>query len=309
MNMASVADIAAYLRSEGQCDRLLVSVDREESAAQSGGGVTEADVAAPIVCAIEIDGVQVDTRAGPSEMAWSKRAGAAAEFRGGLLLCDPRAAVGAEASSPRTGQTAARAFIVCSRPRLAMALAVRRFFAHLLTDRQARFHSAEQRAQAAAAGAWVMNAAVAAGVTFGPQCSVGCSGMGYERREDGVLVGFPQLGTVILEEDVEIAAHATVQRGAIGATRICRGAKIGPHVNVGHNVEVGPDVLITGHVQIGGGARIGAGAVLWQSCAIANGVTIGEGAVIGMGAQVLRDVPAGETWVGNPARPLRRAQP
>ena len=67
-----------------------------------------------------------------------------------------------------------------------------------------------------------MNAAVAPRVTFGAHCSIGCSGMGYERRDDGTLVGFPQIGNVVIEADVDIAAHATVQRGAIGSTRIRR---------------------------------------------------------------------------------------
>jgi UDP-3-O-[3-hydroxymyristoyl] glucosamine N-acyltransferase len=239
-------------------------------------------------------------------MAWSKRRGAGAAFRGGLLICDDGSVEGAEEPLPAYVGSFVRAFVVCERPRLAMALAVRRFFAQLMVDRPARFHSTEQREQAEAMGAWVRNAAFAPGVTFGVHCSVGSSGMGFERRDDGTLVGFPQIGSVVVEADVDIAAYATVQRGAIGATRVCRGAKIGPHVIVGHNVEVGRNVLIAGHAQIGGGAKIGAGAVLWQSCAIANGVTVGEGAVIGMGAQVLKDVPAGETWVGNPARPLKK---
>ena len=134
---------------------------------------------------------------------------------------------------------------------------------------------------------------------------IGCSGMGYERDEAGRLVKFPQLGGVVIEDDVDIAAHATVQRGALGDTVLGRGAKIGPHVNVGHGVQVGEDVLIAGHVQIGGGVRIGRAATIWQGAVIANGVTVGERAVIGMSAAVRKNVAPGEVWAGNPARKLR----
>jgi UDP-3-O-[3-hydroxymyristoyl] glucosamine N-acyltransferase len=146
---------------------------------------------------------------------------------------------------------------------------------------------------------------VGARVTIAPHAIIGCSGMGYERDADGRWVRFPQLGGVRIEDDVDVAAHATVQRGTLGDTLIRRGAKIGPHVNIGHNVDVGEDVLISGHSQIGGGARIGRGAVIWQAAVVANGVTVGEGAVIGMAAAVRKDVGAGEVWAGNPARKLR----
>jgi UDP-3-O-[3-hydroxymyristoyl] glucosamine N-acyltransferase len=305
--MFTAAQIASYLQSEGLCDRLLVDAGPRGAATGDDRCAQEVAVDAPLARSVLVDGVQVDSAAGATEMAWSKRAGAGGLFRGGLLIGTEESVGGAEV--PLRGDddgSLPRAFIVCARPRLAMALAVRRFFPELMADRPARFHSTEQRRQAEAVGAWVRNATVGPGVTFGAHCSIGCSGMGYERRDDGALVGFPQIGDVAIGGDVDIAAHATVQRGAIGTTRVLRGAKIGPHVNVGHNVEIGRDVLIAGHAQIGGGARIGAGAVLWQSCAVANGVTVGEGAIIGMGAQVLKDVPAGETWVGNPAHPLKK---
>jgi len=315
--MTTIADIVGYLREEELGDRLFVTEHAVDGAlllvdlspGEAGAaGATAVDLerGLEIAQAVELTGVQVDGTAGATDLAWSKRAEAAAPFRGGLLICTPEAAKGADAPIYGIYAPVRRGFVVSPRPRLAMALAVRRFFPELMADRPARFHSVEQREQAEAVGAWVMNAALAERVTLGAHCSIGCSGMGYERREDGSLVGFPQIGSVVIESDVDVAAHATIQRGAIGSTRIRRGAKIGPHVNVGHNVEIGRDVLIVGHAQIGGGASIGAGAVLWQSCAVANGVTVGEGAVIGMGAQVLKDVPPGETWVGNPARPLRK---
>ena len=137
-------------------------------------------------------------------------------------------------------------------------------------------------------GAWVMNARLGAGVRLGPRCVIGCEGMGYERAPDGGWVRFPQLGGVLVEDDVHIGAQAVVQRGALGDTVLRRGSRVGPLANVSHNADVGEDVLIAGHAQIGGGARLERGVVVWQAAAIANGVHVGEGAVIGMGARGAR---------------------
>jgi UDP-3-O-[3-hydroxymyristoyl] glucosamine N-acyltransferase len=195
--------------------------------------------------------------------------------------------------------------VVCERPRLAMALVVARFFAHLSEDQPPVYADPASARLVDDGRAWVRNAVVGRNVRIEPLATIGCSGMGYERDDEGRLVPFPQLGRVVLEDDVHVAAQAMVQRGAIGDTIIRRGAKIGPHVNVGHNADVGEDCLIAGHAQLGGGARLGRGTVVWQSAAIANGVAVAEGAVIGMGAMIRGDVGPGEVWVGNPGHRLR----
>ncbi|HSL96541.1 MAG TPA: hypothetical protein VLA35_11605 [Thermoleophilia bacterium] len=248
--------------------------------------------------ALEVRRLETDSGAGPGDLAWSRRPGCAAAFGGTLLLCGPD---GPGTDAPRQGRVVA----VCANPRLAMARVVERFFAGLTIDRAPEYADPGLAAAAAARGAWVMNARLGHDVTLGPHCTIGCSGMGYERDDDGRLVKFPQTGIVVIEDDVDIAAHATVQRAAIGTTVLRRGAKIGPHANIGHNVDIGEDVLVAGHAQIGGGARIGAGAVVWQSAVVANGVSVGAGAVVGMSAALRHDVGPGEVWAGNPARKLR----
>ncbi len=275
---ASVAAIFAFLRSEGLLLDALVADDD--------------------LSALDVRGVATDAAAGPGDVAWSRRPDAAESFAGTLLLCAPEGLGGARA---RSGQAVG----VCANPRLSMARALSRFFAQLAADRAPQFAEPGLAATAAALGACVVNAIVGHNVTLGPHCTIGCSGMGYERDDDGRLVKFPQIGIVVIEDDVDVAAHATIQRAAIGATVLRRGAKIGPHVNVSHNVDVGEDVLLAGHAQIAGGARIGRGAVVWQSAVIANGVRVGEGAVIGMSAALRHDVGPGEVWAGNPARKLR----
>ena len=248
--------------------------------------------------ALVVRHLQTDSGASPGDLAWSRRTGAAEDFGGTLLLCGSDG-LGTRAARP--GQVVA----VCANPRLAMARVVARFFPALVADHAAEYADPELAATVVALGAWVMNARLGDNVTLGPHCTIGCSGMGYERDDDGRLVKFPQTGSVVVEDDVDVGAHATVQRAAIGVTLLRRGAKIGPHANVGHNVDIGEDVLVAGHAQIGGGARIGRGAVVWQSAVVANGVTVGEGAVVGMSAAVRHDVGPGEVWAGNPARKLR----
>jgi acetyltransferase-like isoleucine patch superfamily enzyme len=233
-------------------------------------------------------------------VAWSRRPGAAARFRGSLLLCSGEAADGLD-EPPAAG----RVIVVCERPRLAMALVISRFFAQLADDRPAVYADPETARRVVEGGSWVRNAVVGRNVRIEPLATVGCSGMGYERDDDGRLVPFPQIGGVVIEDDVHIAAQAMVQRGALGDTVIRRGAKIGPHVNVAHNCDVGEDSLLTGHAQLAGGVRLGRRVVVWQSAALANGVTVGDDAVIGMGAMIRADVGPGEIWVGNPGHKLR----
>jgi acetyltransferase-like isoleucine patch superfamily enzyme len=297
MPPATIAEIVAHLRELG----LATAV----SGATAGS--------APITA------VATDAEAAAGDLAWSKRPGAAAGFRGSLLICSAIAAEGlnepashsptsAGSASPAEGpgKPAAGAVIVVSeRPRLAMALVVGRFFAHLTADQPAVYADPATARQVDDGRAWVRNAAVGRNVRIEPLATVGCAGMGYERDAQGRLVPFPQLGGVVLADDVHIAAQAMVQRGAIGDTVVRRGAKVGPHVNVGHNAEIGEDCLIAGHAQIGGGARIGRNTVVWQSAAVANGVRVGEGAVIGMGAMIRHDVGDGEVWAGNPGKRLR----
>jgi UDP-3-O-[3-hydroxymyristoyl] glucosamine N-acyltransferase LpxD len=223
-----------------------------------------------------------------------------------LLICAVEATgAGTAGTAAADGEPAAdRVIVVCRRPRLAMALVVTRFFAHLAGDRAPVYADPATALLVDDGHAWVRNAVTGGNVRIEPLATIGCAGMGYERDDQGRLVPFPQLGGVVLEDDVHVAAQAMIQRGAIGDTVVRRGAKIGPHVNVGHNAEIGEDCLIAGHAQLGGGVRLGSRVVVWQSAAIANGVVIGEGAVIGMGAMVRADVGPGETWVGNPARRL-----
>lgn len=144
-------------------------------------------------------------------------------------------------------------------------------------------------------------------VVIGEQCRIhssavlGADGQGYDWTPSG-WSSFPHIGDLRVEDDVEIGPASTIMRGSVGATVVGRGTKIGNGVNVGHDTRIGKHALIVAHASLAGWVRVGNHAKIWQGAVVKNGVRIGEGAVIGMGAVVLKDVPAGQTWVGNPAR-------
>ncbi|HEY5388186.1 MAG TPA: hypothetical protein VIL79_09830 [Thermoleophilia bacterium] len=276
---ATAAEVVRYLAQIGQLREVVTTRD------DAGEGAN-------------LDGVALVASAGPGDMAWSRCAEAAADFRGALL-------VGPAPAPPVASLVPGATVAACANPRLAMASVIGRFFAEFTADRAPIYAETALALSVSTNQAWVMNARIGRDVSIGPHATIGCSGMGYERDSTGRLIKFPQLGGVLIEDDVDVAAHATIQRGALGDTVLRRGARIGPHVNVGHNVDVGEDVLVAGHAQLGGSARIGKGATVWQGAVIANGVTIGEGAVIGMSAAVRKNVSPSEVWAGNPARKLR----
>ena len=135
---------------------------------------------------------------------------------------------------------------------------------------------------------------------------VGSDGFGYVFR-DGAHQKLPHVGRAVIEDDVEIGANSTVDRGSIDDTVIGAGSKIDNLVHVGHNVRIGRLCLLMAQVGISGSTRIEDGCILAGQAGIAGHLTIGKGARIAGQAGVFGDVPAGETWSGYPARPHREA--
>jgi len=156
-----------------------------------------------------------------------------------------------------------------------------------------------------AAGAVVTGAAILGDrVRIHENATVGTTGFGYVRSETGTLEHFPHQGTAVLEDDVEVFAHANVDRAALGETRVGRGTKIDHYAHVGHNCRVGEDVLICARAVLAGGVRIGDRCFIGVGASIREKVEIGEDVTVGMGAVVLRNVAPGQTVVGVPARPV-----
>jgi len=133
---------------------------------------------------------------------------------------------------------------------------------------------------------------------------IASDGFGYVFR-NGAHEKLPHVGRAVLEDDVEVGANSTIDRGSIDDTVIGAGTKIDNLVQIGHNVRIGRLCLIMAQVGIAGSARIGDGAILAGQAGISGHLAIGAGARIAAQAGVFGDVPAGETWSGYPARPHR----
>jgi UDP-3-O-[3-hydroxymyristoyl] glucosamine N-acyltransferase len=134
---------------------------------------------------------------------------------------------------------------------------------------------------------------------------VGADGFGYVRDPAGVYHKFPQVGTVVIEDDVEVGANSCIDRGALGTTRVGRGTKIDNLVQVGHNVEIGERVVIAAQTGISGSTVIESDAVIGGQVGFGDHARVQSGAVIGSQAGVLpgKIVRPG-VWWGTPVQPL-----
>jgi UDP-3-O-[3-hydroxymyristoyl] glucosamine N-acyltransferase len=139
---------------------------------------------------------------------------------------------------------------------------------------------------------------------------LGSDGFGYVRdHSTGRYEQFPQIGRLEIEDDVEIGANATVDRGALEETRIRRGTKIDNLVHVGHNVDVGEDVVIAAQTGVSGSSVIEKNVIVGGQVGIADHVTIEEGAILGAQSGIPSNkVIRGKEIVfwGTPARPIRQ---
>jgi UDP-3-O-[3-hydroxymyristoyl] glucosamine N-acyltransferase len=131
---------------------------------------------------------------------------------------------------------------------------------------------------------------------------IGSDGYGYV-LDGGFHRKVPQIGSVIIGDDVEIGANVTIDRGALGPTVIGKGTKIDNLVQIAHNVEIGEHCLVIAQVGIAGSSKLGNYVVLAGQVGIGGHLKIGNQATIGAQAGVMTDVPDKATWLGAPAQP------
>jgi UDP-3-O-[3-hydroxymyristoyl] glucosamine N-acyltransferase len=154
-------------------------------------------------------------------------------------------------------------------------------------------------------GAVVRFADLGARVSIHANAVIGESGYGLAHAK-GQLVERPHVGRVRIADDVRIGAGTTVDRGMFIDTTIGEATKIDNLVQVAHNVRIGKRCVIAGCTGISGSVVIEDGAMLGGSVGVADHVTIGAGARLAGATLVMRDVPAGQSWSGAPAKPIRQ---
>jgi UDP-3-O-[3-hydroxymyristoyl] glucosamine N-acyltransferase len=167
------------------------------------------------------------------------------------------------------------------------------------------------------------NSVIGAGVSLGASCRIGANvtishavigdrvqvfsnvaigqpGFGFVAGPAGYL-RVPQLGRVLIGDDVEIGSGCTIDRGALGDTRIGASCKIDSGVKIAHNVTLGESCILAGHVGIAGSTSLGNYVVVGGGVVISDHVTVGDGARMAIGSCVIRDVAQGSSVGGYPA--------
>ena len=172
------------------------------------------------------------------------------------------------------------------------------------------------------------NTVIGPGVAIGRDCQIGSNAsIGFALIGDrvkiysGVVIGepgfgaaggptgvvdLPQLGRVILQDGVTIGANSCVDRGALDDTVIGENTKLDNFIQIGHNVTIGRNCVIAAHTGISGSCTIGDGVQMGGRVGLADHLTVGDGARLAAGSGVMHNIPAGETWGGVPAVPIRR---
>lgn len=155
-----------------------------------------------------------------------------------------------------------------------------------------------------AAGASILCALVGNSVIIHNGARIGQDGFGYAVGPSGMMK-LVQIGRVIIQDNVEIGANTTIDRGAMDDTVIGEGTKIDNQVQIGHNVHIGRHCAIVSQVGVAGSTKIGNGVQIGGQAGLNGHITIGDGVQIAAKSGVVGDIPAGERYGGIPARPLK----
>lgn len=140
-----------------------------------------------------------------------------------------------------------------------------------------------------------------------PNATIGADGFGFRPCPERGLAKIPQIGNVVIGNNVEIGANSNVDRGRFSSTVIGDGCKIDNLVQIGHNCQLGKFCLMSGHSGLAGSVTLGNGVIIGGSASIKDHLTLGDGVMVGAGSGVAADVEAGKTVLGYPAVEARDA--
>ncbi len=132
---------------------------------------------------------------------------------------------------------------------------------------------------------------------------IGADGFGFAPREDGTFAKIPQLGNVIIEDNVELGANTCIDRAKTDSTIIRNGVKLDNLIQIGHNVEIGANTVMSAQVGIAGTSKVGSNCFVAGQVGIADHVTVGNAVKIGSKSGIDKNVPDGEIRFGYPALP------
>jgi UDP-3-O-[3-hydroxymyristoyl] glucosamine N-acyltransferase len=142
---------------------------------------------------------------------------------------------------------------------------------------------------------------------FHPNCTIGADGFGFRADPEKGLVKIPQIGHVIIGNNVEIGANSCVDRGKFSATILGDGCKIDNLVQIGHNSKLGKFCIMAGNSGLAGSVTLGNGVIIGGSASIKDHTKIGDGATVGAGSGVINDIEVGKVMLGYPAVEAREA--
>jgi len=140
-----------------------------------------------------------------------------------------------------------------------------------------------------------------------PNATIGADGFGFRPDPEKGLVKIPQIGNVIIGNNVEIGANSCVDRGKFSSTVLGDGCKIDNLVQIGHNSKLGKFCIMAGNSGLAGSVTLGNGVIIGGSASIKDHTIIGDGAIVGAGSGVTGDIPAGKVMLGYPAIEARDA--
>ena len=156
------------------------------------------------------------------------------------------------------------------------------------------------------------NVVIHSNVTIGENCIIrensclGTNGMGFEKNTNDEWIRFPQIGGLIIEDNVEIGSHSDIKKGALENTIIKKGCKLGSYTNIGHNCIIGKNSLFTSHCVVAGSNTIGENFYCGINASLKNGMSVGSNVTLGANSFLNSNADSNNTYVGTPAKIIKK---